>query len=153
MNIYGSLVAQILEYVTDIPGEVDDLFERCNGKPATLGHLKDVFSQLIQRFPKVVIIIDGLDECIDRTEVIDGLLELRDDPTGNANILVTSRSDLATRAAFSSVPNLAMKADKVGADIELYTKNEIERRVKLRRLKPEMKAEITVRLVNGANGM
>jgi hypothetical protein len=153
VNLYGSLIAQILEQATEIPGEVNAFYERWNNKPITLHHLKRVFSQLIQRFPKVVIIIDGLDECTDRAEVTEGLLDLKNDPSGNTNVLVTSQNTLATRSAFSGVPNLAMKADNVRVDIELYATNEIERRVKLRRLKPEMKAEITSKLVDGANGM
>lgn len=153
VNIYGSLIAQLIEQVTGIPDEVDALYSKCNMRPAALEHLKNVFSRLIQSFSKVFIIIDGLDECADRANVLDGLLELKNSPNGNTNVLVTSRNDPTTRLALSGVPNLTMEAENVGADIKLYVKSEIERRVKLRRLKPEMKAEITTRLVDGANGM
>lgn len=153
VNLYGSLIAQLIEQALEIPDEVDALYSKYNKRPAVLDHLKDVFSGLIQNLPKVFIIIDGLDECTDRATVLDGLLELKNHPKGNTNVLVTSRNDPATRLALSSVPNLAMKAENVGADIELYVKSEMEQRVKLRRLKPEIKAEITVKLVDRANGM
>lgn len=153
VNIYGSLISQLIEKATEIPDEVDALYSKCNNRPAALKHLKNVFSGLIRSLSKVFIIIDGLDECTDRANFLDGLLELRNRPTGNTNVLITSRNDPATRLALSNVPNLTMEAKNVGADIELYVKSEIERRVKLRRLKPEMKAEITTRLVDGANGM
>lgn len=153
LAIYGSLIAQLLEQVDDIPKEVDALYEKCNGRPATLYHLKDVFSKLVKDLLKVVIIIDGLDACTDRAEVVDGLLELKKQQDDNTNVLVTSRNDLATRFGFSGVPILAMKVENVRTDIELYVTSEIERRVKLRRLRPEMKAEITANLVLRANGM
>lgn len=153
VNLYGSLIAQLIEQAVEIPDEVDALYLKYNKRPAALDHLKDVFSGLIQSLPKVFIIIDGLDECTDRATVLDGLLELKNHPEGNTNVLVTSRNDPATRLALSSVPNLAMKAENVGADIELYVKSEMEQRVKLRRLKPEIKDEITVKLVDRANGM
>lgn len=153
VNLYGSLIAQLIEQETEIPDEVDALYSKCNKRPAALEHLKNVFSGLIRNLSKVFIIIDGLDECTDRANVLDGLLELKNRPNGNTNVLVTSRNDPTTRLALSSVPNLTMEAKNVGADIELYVKGEIERRVKLRRLKPEMKAEIATRLVDGANGM
>lgn len=152
MNIYGSLIAQLIEQAAEIPDELDALYTKCNKRPATFDHLKEVFSELIQSFPKVFIIIDDL-EYTDREKVIDGLLELKTHPNGNTNVLVTSRNDNAMEQALSSFPSLEMEAENVGVDIELYVKSEIERRVKLRRLKPQMKAEITAELVHGANGM
>lgn len=153
MNLYGSLIAQLIEQAVEIPDELDALYAKYNKRPPVLDHLKDVFSELIQCLPKVFIIIDGLDECTDGEKVLDGLLELKTHPNGNTNVLVTSRSDPATRLTLSNVPSLAMKAEDVAVDIELYVRGEIERRVKLRRLKPGIKAEITAELVHGANGM
>lgn len=152
MNIYGSLIAQLIEQAAEIPDELDALYIKCNKRPATFDHLKEVFSELIQSLPKVFIIIDSL-EYADREKVIDGLLELKTHPNGNTNVLITSRNDHAMEKALSSVPSLEMDAENVGVDIELYVKNEIERRAKLRRLKPQMKAEITAELVHRANGM
>lgn len=153
VNLYGSLIAQLLEQAVDIPDDVETLYQKYNKRPAAPDHLKDVFSGLIQKLSKVVIIIDGLDDCIDSEKVVDGLLQLKNNPNDNMNVLVTSRNGPATRLALSGISNLAIKAENVAVDIELYVKSEIERHVKLRRLKSEIKAEITAKLVHGANGM
>lgn len=153
MNIYGSLIAQLIEKAVEIPDELDALYAKYNKRPPVLDHLKDVFSGLIQCLPKFFIIIDGLDECTDHEDVVDSLLELKNHPNGNTNVLVTSRNEPTTRLALSGIHSLAIKAENVAADIELYVRGEMERRVKLRRLKPGIKAEITAELVHGANGM
>jgi len=153
LYFYGSLISQLIEEDGEVPAEIEKLYENSNGKPPVLGDLKKAFLQMISTRGKIAIVVDALDHCDDRGEIMDSLLELVDPSKGKVKLLVTSRQEQDIKTAFAGAACLCIKADDIKGDIGIFLRDEIERLPKLRRLKPETKDLITTSLSNGAKGM
>jgi hypothetical protein len=68
-------------------------------------------------------------------------------------IIVSSREGEDISQAFSPLPQLRLEAETVTDDIRLFVTEEMERRPKLRRLKPATKVEAIAALSMGADGV
>jgi hypothetical protein len=53
----------------------------------------DLLAQAVEETGRTYIMIDALDECIDKEEAVDIILELFERLSGKLNILVTSRRE------------------------------------------------------------
>lgn len=72
----GSLIYQLIQHCLEIPKVLEDLFSSCNSgtRPASSDSLKDVLYQLLQSFPRLHVVLDALDECSNRPELL-GIIE------------------------------------------------------------------------------
>lgn len=114
-----------------------------------MSHLRECLHSVVKGFSKVVVIIDALDECVERGFLFETLKCLH----GSTNTLITSRDELEIKLQFEGFPSMSIKEDDVSPDIESFIAGELTRQPKLRRLKPSTKLEITSSLTEGANGM
>lgn len=151
VSLLGSLISQLVQKRSEIPTDLENLYRRLdNGhKLPEIYSLESCLHSIIKQFSKVVVIIDALDEFMERDPVFEMLERLR----GNINILITSRDELDIKLQFEGLPNLAIKESDVSADIERFVTYELDRQPKLNRLKPTTKSDIIHALVGGASGM
>ncbi|CUS07295.1 unnamed protein product [Tuber aestivum] len=152
-DLYGNLISQLLENDSEVSPEVERLHDDANGNPPQLDDLKEALIKLLAARPKTIIVIDALDECQDRSEILDSLLKLHEPASGKVNLLITSRQEEDIKRAFSGFPNIAIKPADIKDDIKKFITTEMERQPKLRRLPPHMKAEIMNALSIGADGV
>ncbi|KAG0131113.1 hypothetical protein HOY82DRAFT_519449 [Tuber indicum] len=152
-DLYGNLISQLLEHDAEVPPEVEKLYDDANGNPPDLDDLKIALPKLLETRPKTVIVIDALDECQDRSEILDSLSKLHEPVSGKVNLLITSRQEADIKSTFSGAPSIAIKPADIKDDIKRFVTAEIERQPKLRRLPPHMKAEIMNALTIRADGM
>ncbi|PWW74656.1 hypothetical protein C7212DRAFT_282956 [Tuber magnatum] len=152
-DLYGNLISQLLDHDGEVSPEVEKLYDDANGNPPNLDDLKVALTKLLATRPKTVIVIDALDECKDRSEIFDSLLKLHEPASGKVNLLITSRQEADIKWAFSGTPSIAIKPVDIKDDIKKFITAEMDRRPKLRRLPPHMKAEIMNALSIGADGM
>jgi hypothetical protein len=71
-----SLVGQLSQRAADVPASLDALFSSCeDGKrQPSLDALLRVAHQTMQWLPQVYVILDALDKCAQRVELMDGWL-------------------------------------------------------------------------------
>jgi len=103
-------------------------------------------------FSEIFIIIDGVDECLNREEFCESLGRLVE--RTNMSVLVVSRPehDIATADVFLGKSTLNID-DAVKLDISTHVSWYMEKDKKLRRYRPELKAELLVTLTTKCDGM
>jgi hypothetical protein len=102
-------------------------------------------------FESIYIVVDGLDECPKRTELVKWILKLSAEAR-TVNMAVTSRPEMDFERAFAERPCIGI--DKfVHGDISVYIDWRLEYDVKLKVIKEKTKQEIKDRLLTASNGM
>ncbi|KAF2811529.1 uncharacterized protein BDZ99DRAFT_559599 [Mytilinidion resinicola] len=114
---------------------------------------------MIQKFPQSYIILDALDECGDRTVLIDILEGITEWRLKKLHVLVTSRNEPGIEISLESIANeqntICLDTKLVDRDIEKYVRQRLSNDRVLRKWQrdPVLRHEIEVRLMKGAHGM
>jgi hypothetical protein len=103
---------------------------------------------------RILLLIDALDECENREELLRTLCEIRELKT-NINILVTSRPEADIEDAFKLAPRLRIedREVEVNTDIQSYIEHRLESDSNLKKLPTHVKADIKDALINKSAGM
>ncbi|KAH8727306.1 ankyrin repeat-containing domain protein [Phaeosphaeriaceae sp. PMI808] len=160
-SMVQSLMYQLLEQCPNIPTSLDTLFSSCeNGqRRPTLDALLEVIHKMISEFRQSYIILDALDECADRTELMDILETMTAWQLQNLHLLVTSRweRDLeSSLKAFMDRQNtICLESQLVDKDIRRYVRQRLSDDKSLTKWQkdPAIRQEIEIALTNGAHGM
>ncbi|KAJ7265516.1 hypothetical protein C8J57DRAFT_389721 [Mycena rebaudengoi] len=155
--ILCTLFSELLRaYPGRITPDFDDLVREERKKqtpPQTVARLLDLIRRAVLRFTRVYLVLDGLDECESRSELLELLPTLASDD--GLHIFVASRQEVEIREAFpnADIISLETQTDDVDGDIKLHINHELEHRRQLARLPKELKDEIQVTLESKASGM
>ncbi|KAF7377539.1 ANK-REP-REGION domain-containing protein [Mycena sanguinolenta] len=142
------------------PGEIsvdfDDLIReerKRQSPPQTVTRLLKLMRTAIPAFKRIYLVLDGLDECDSRSELLEFLPALASD--NDLHVFVSSRQEEEIREAFcnASIISLGTQTDEVDGDIKLYISHELENRRELARLPRGLKDEIQATLESKASGM
>ena len=90
-----SLVCQLSQNCVQMPPSLDTLFtlrDKQQGLPS-LQTLLGVLRQMILEFPQVFILVEALDECTQRLELMDVLATVAEWQLQNLHLLITSRGE------------------------------------------------------------
>ena len=160
-NILGAIASQLArqkDEAFDILSQYYDELHPTRGLPKTPDpdELRARISTMSEKFSHTIIIVDGLDECDDRTDdVVDSLSELVDYSTAVSMALFSrNHYNIRVRLEEADFEHIAIAAHT--EDIQLYVAAELDKRIRSRRLQltnMEMKDEIMETLVNRAEGM
>lgn len=139
----------------EIPRCIQEAYESSSGQEKS--GIRDILRYLIDiakvATGKLYIIVDGIDESDERTDLLKAFQELSKSSVAAAfRLLVLSRPQYDIQQIVSE-PNLGLGADKVAADIEFYVKSEIKKHEKLSRIPEAVQASIESTLCSGARGM
>jgi len=115
-----------------------------------LRKLLSMLEWISNSFDRMYIIIDGLDECKERKEL---LTLLRQISATNLHVLVTSRPETDIRKAFEGKPCLEMLEDAVQHDIAIHIEWMLTHDEDLEDLPHSLKQEIRERLVAKSQAM
>jgi hypothetical protein len=123
--------------------------------PNTVASLGALIRRAAQRFVRVHIVFDGLDECEDRGSLIELLHTLVKDEA--FNIYVASRPEPDIQEALSPFITISLQMEQervhVHDDIVHYINRQLEVRRELRRLPKKLTDEIRATLEVKASGM
>ncbi|KAF2241393.1 HET-domain-containing protein [Trematosphaeria pertusa] len=99
-----SLLCQLLQRSSTIPKGVDALFSSCdNGqRQPSLRALLEVTSQVMRQFTHAYIVLDALDECTQRQELMDVLETVAGWQLDNVHLLMTSRKERDIESSLES---------------------------------------------------
>jgi hypothetical protein len=123
--------------------------ERRTGR-AFLDILIYLLNDLSTLFSEVDFIIDGLDECVQREELLDLLPVLVKD---NTRLLVASRPEIDIVKAWGDKPQLQMELEAVKDDITKHVQFQFEFDKRLKLTRSPLKDQMISQLVDKSSGM
>jgi NACHT domain len=170
-----SYMRQLLTQMSRMPTGVEDRYDELypDGKVLKLSDLdipteaekpskiENLFTYVIERFPRVILVFDALDECDDRGRwllpLLSKLVERYAQVQGPVvKVFITSRRQPDIVRAFRNVPTISILASNIASDIGAYIHHELAYRLRLGALQLQdstLVNEITKALVVKANGM
>jgi hypothetical protein len=136
-----------------VPTVVYELY-RHGGNP-TARSLLQTLEEVVQAFDKVFIIVDALDESLDRENLLQILQNLATDARfDNLRVLVTSREYIDIEEVMLEVATpISMRNHLLNHDIALYVRSKLDGDPKLRRWPPHFRDQVFEALTEKANGM
>jgi hypothetical protein len=156
-----SLVSQLSQQCVQLPITLETLFSTCeNGqRQPSLYALLDVLQELLFQFPEAYIILDALDECPIRAELLSILKSIAEWQLDKLHLLVTSRKEadieIALEYLVESSNVICLQSKLVDQDILKYVHQRLSADQNLRKWQkdPSIIHEIETVLMNGAQGM
>jgi hypothetical protein len=156
-----SLLCQLLQRSVMVPKGVDVLFSSCeNGqRQPSLHALLDVTRQVVQQFTQVYIVLDALDECTQRRNLVDMLETVAEWHLDNTHLLMTSRKERDIESSLESYikeeHSICLQRDVVDQDIQRYVQQRLCDDKGLAKWNKDaaVRQEIEAALMRGACGM
>ena len=159
--MFRSLLCQLLQHSVTISKGVDALFSSCeNGqRKPSLHALLDVTCQVAQEFAHVYVILDALDECSQRSELMDMLETVAGWQLDNLHLLMTSRKERDIERSLETYvgeeDTVCLQKDVVDKDIQRYVQQRLGVDKGLAKWNKDVaiRQEIEAALMGGARGM
>lgn len=109
----------------------------------------------MEEFDHVYIILDALDECVERQKLLSIVQRLLHSKTGNVHVLVTSRSDPDLEEHLTPIitAHILLESSLIEPDIRAYIQEQLNHSPKLRRWPQIVQSKIESALMTGAQGM
>jgi hypothetical protein len=156
-----SLLRQLLQRLSTTPKGVDALFSVCeNGQRQPSMHaLLEVAPQVMQQFTHAYIVLDALDECTQRQELMDVLKTVAGWQLNNVHLLMTSRKERDIESSLESYvkekDTICLQRDIVDSDIQRYVQQRLSDDKTLAKWNKDtaVRQEIEAALMHGACGM
>lgn len=156
-----SLISQLSERCIKMPSALEALYsssDKGNRQPS-LDALMDVLQQMLQEFPQPYIILDALDECADRAELMKILEQMAGWQPEKMRVLVTSRKERDIESSLEDIVNgeyiICLQSHIVDKDIQTYVRQRLsdDKGLKKWQKDAEIRREIETTLIEGSHGM
>ena len=159
-NLIRSLIQQICMRHGD-PQKLKSLYSSCETGQHQPTHEKLLVTlhQMLKIIKGAYLILDALDECAERQDLLDDIHELCRWKDANLQILVTSRKEKdieeSITLANGDIQKLCIQGPLLDDDIRKYVKSRMQNGQRLRRWRKDLQVqrEIENMLVNKANKM
>lgn len=148
-----SIITQLFLHRHNVPSEIQSLYDVCKGRQPTRNVLINTLFSLLNGHSRTYILIDALDECSERMEMVKLLKQLILS-SNSISLLITSRmeQDIITELQSHMEVVKCIENAKVDADVDFYVRKCLDNDSSLKRCLP-VREEIIKALVEGANGM
>jgi hypothetical protein len=152
-----SLLFQLALQDSGILEDLENLYEKCASgqqQPAE-SVIRSLFMEATARSGQNHIILDALDECSDREELLTFLRALMDSTPRDLYVFATSRPLKDIEEELSSITNhnIKIQSATVDADIRVYIRDQMATDQRLKKWPPSVQTEITIALIEKASGM
>ncbi|KUL90773.1 hypothetical protein ZTR_00369 [Talaromyces verruculosus] len=156
-----SLLCQLSQQSIRIPASLDALFSSSeNGQRQPSAHtLLETLRSIIHEFPQVYIVLDALDECAQRVELMETLEMIAGWKLQNVRLLVTSRKERDIESSLGGLVNgqnrICLQSTIVDKDIQRYVRHRLSTDKDLHKWNKDavIRREIEDVLRDGAHGM
>ncbi|KAF2626317.1 HET-domain-containing protein [Macroventuria anomochaeta] len=156
-----SLLCQLLQRSSTISKGVDTLFSSCeNGqRQPSLHALLKLTPQVMQQFKHAYIVLDALDECTQRQELMNVLETVAGWQLDNVHLLMTSRKERDIETSLEDYIReedaICLQRDVVDRDIQQYVQQRLSDDKTLAKWNTDaaVRQEIETALMCGARGM
>ena len=153
----GSLLRSLLRQFGRYCPHVLEGLNNCDAGdyPTTEDELRRTLRPVLQHFDRAFIIVDALDECTDREELLASIDEIINWRLPTLQILVTSRSeqDFLRELVIHAPCEFLLQEAFVSEDIYKFIQEKLDQNPKFRRWPEDVRAEIKSNLMKGADGM
>ena len=158
LNVMGSIVAQLCSKLEWIPAELENYYEKATSVPghdrkADLSTLQQALTSIAQEH-KVFVLIDALDECDSKENILTVIKDLERQKL-RLNILLTSRNerDIQDELQASTRLRIESRLSEMTEDINSYVTSRIDQDRRLRQLNITIRQNIKDVLNSRAKGM
>lgn len=155
-----SLIWQLSQQSDQIPASLNDLFSSCESgqRQPSVDALQQVLRLIIQELPQAYIVLDALDECAQRTELMETLQTIAEWRLQSLHLLVTSRRvrdiESTLEEFVDDQSRICLQGALVDKDIHRYVQGRLATDKTLQKWrKDDVRQEIETVLRDGANGM
>lgn len=165
-----SLIAQLLKQTSRLPKALDQLSRdkfrdtRYGSRMAmqaesvaqpSLLELSNTLHDSMEDFDHIYIILDALDECVERQKLLPIVRRLLSSKTGKTHIFVTSRSDADLEEYLTPIAtaHVLIESNLIEPDIRSYIQEQLNDNPRLRRWPKKFQERIKSALMTGAQGM
>lgn len=160
-KLVRSLVAQLYSRCDKSREEVFKLFSSCeNGrKQPAFESLSTTFKQMAKHVTKIQIVLDALDECLTRRDLLSWLKSLASLGHAGLYLLATSRKEENIESELKQWLHqgniVSIQQDAVNPDIRLYVRRRLRNECGFERWRsePSVRDEIETQLMEKAGGM
>lgn len=160
-SLLKSLISQLSQKMNDVSPELDDLFAQSkNGRgDPSLETLLKVLQQLLREFSHAYLVIDALDECSQRDELMGILATIARWNLKNTHMVVASRLErdieIAVEGLALEAVIVAFRNSDVDKDIRQYVRQRLSDDAALKKWNgdPGLRSEIEDVLTRGSQGM
>lgn len=156
-----SLVLQLLSSFESIPESIYSLYKACHegSKSPPINDLQRVFEALVDSNKGTLVVLDALDECESRQELLLFLASTIERSANGLSIIMTSRRLQEFEKFFydwlSDECKVSIQNERVDDDIRLYIHERLlhDGRFKRWQKQPRVQEEIESRLMQKSQGM
>lgn len=152
-----SLIMQFSALMPSTPDALTKLYSSCidGTRQPTTGALTATLRQIVGHFQHSYVVLDALDECKRRQELLDFIEELINWKMDGLHLLVTSRKeeDIKNRLDRHISAQIDLQSTLVDEDIQLHVHETLKSDPKLQRWPADVKREVETALIKGAHGM
>jgi hypothetical protein len=156
-NLIRSLITQLSTPSAKTPEALQALYSRNQDgqQQPSNDRLVATLQSILGDFPKTYIILDALDECTDREELLELIREISGWKMGKIHILATSRRERDIEEALEPLltDQICIQSAQVNGDIQLHIRERLHNDPKLKKWPVKVKEEIEETLMDGACGM
>ena len=133
------------------------LYHSCHGggSPPSVESLRATLLLILEAFDDVFIVLDALDECAKRNDVLKWIKEMTSWRKGKLHLLATSRpeEDIAQHLRLLDSDHVYIKQDLITRDVERYIDCILDSEDTFDRWNNEIKENIKSKLLESADGM
>jgi hypothetical protein len=149
----GWIVSQLCRKAATIPEHLLDLHNM--SKEPRMEQLQEALGALLQRMDEVYIVLDGVDECKQRENLLKLIRTLMTDSAfTKIQLFATSRNYVDIEQALNPISaSISMTNSLVNEDIRTYVNSELQTNPKVAHWPPELMTDVQETLVEGAKGM
>ncbi|KAF2234467.1 hypothetical protein EV356DRAFT_151584 [Viridothelium virens] len=152
-----SLLAQFIRPGQYLPRPIEDIYQRYKHQRYDLS-TDDYFKTFLSvcaPYRKVYLVVDALDECAERDELLSIIEDLAIQRPSSLSMLLISRQERDIEDSLKIIANstITIEAKAIEPDIRLYVSNELVRDKELRIFPRYIRQEIQEALVSKADGM
>ena len=133
LQLHNKLIRALISQLSDgrhggITVKLADLYKSCGEiQQPSDEQLQNVLRDILDRFSNAYIMIDALDECIDRAKTLNWAKKLISDKAANLHIVVTSRPERDIHEIFAALDPHAIDVGVTNTkDISEYLKLQME---------------------------
>ena len=156
-----SLVSQLAAQCMNPPNPLELLYSSCDegARQPRACDIRQTLQGLVKKFHDTFIIIDALDECKEREQLLGDIRDFVRWQLGGLHILVTSRREGGIKVTLDPLLNetqsIDIQREVVDRDIRVYVREILQTAKGLSRWrnKPQVQDEIEKALTENANGM
>jgi hypothetical protein len=156
-SLCRSLIAQFAAPYGGIPASLAKLYQSCHDgrSQPSVQSLQSVLLTILKSFNDIYIVLDALDECAKRNDVLKWIKEMTSWGKGKLHLLATSRpeEDIAKHLRLLDPDPVYINQDLITRDVKRYIDYILDGEDAFDRWNDEIRANIKSKLLESAGGM